>query len=1224
MSRVAEAAATQRRALKPAESVWVEASAGTGKTKVLTDRLLALMLGGTDPAHILCLTFTRAAAAEMANRINQRLAGWTTLMPGRLSQELVELTGRFPQEHEIARARQLFARVLDVPGGTRIATIHAFCQSLLRRFPLEAGVPPEFAVIDERGAREALAEAAEVVIIAAREEATFPPNPAHASSRHPGEGRDPRLSPSNPSEHAHIEEVAGAIATGAAVGPGLRRDDIEGNDGLAEALAIVAGYAPEERFIELMTALAAERGKLRAALAQGETVLRRRLCARLSVSEQATPEGVTAAFCAGGDAAGLRAAAAVLATGKSTDRQRGAILDRWCASPAERRDLLDAYIAVFLTKEGAVRQTLITKQAAKAAPADPGAVLQAEAERILRFAADRAGIALVEATGALIRLGDALLRAYEQRKRLHGLLDYDDLVLKALALLRRPGVAPWVLFKLDGGLDHILIDEAQDTNPEQWAIVAALAEEFFAGEGAGKDGQERIRTVFAVGDPKQSIYSFQRADPREFLRMRRHFEGRVAAAKQAWSVVPLDISFRAAEPLLQAVDAVFGHADAADGVALDGIRIRHVAARAGQAGIVELWPPVVPDADELPDPADAAASRHPPAEPRTRLARAIAATIAQWLARGERLEPRGRLLQPGDVMVLVRRRNAFVGDLLRALKTQDVPVAGADRLMLAQEMAVRDLVALGRFLLLPEDDLTLATVLKGPLFGLSEDHLFLLAYDRGEERLWRRLRRFAPEYPAMGAAFERLRELLARADFVPPFELYAEILGGVGLQPTGLTRGGGRRAILERLGPEAADPVEEFLALALAYEREHVPSLQGFLRWLVVGDIEVNRDFGERQRDEVRILTVHGAKGLEAPVVFLPDTLQLPDRPPALLWSEAEALPLWRPRRELAAPFYAAERDRLRRRQLQEYRRLLYVALTRAQDRLYVCGWETQRPAREASTWHALCAAGWRGIATPVAFDTRTLIGGRDGWSGEMLRLTTAQTAPPGRDRPLAGAPPMGKLAAWVLAPPPSEPSPPKPLLPSQPGGPEPATLSPLAAAGRDRFKRGLLVHRLLQGLPELPAPDRAAAARRFLALPVHGLDAAEQAEICAETLAVLNDPGFALLWGPDAQAEVPVVGLIAGAGPGSEHALSGQIDRLVVTQERVLIVDFKTLRPAPATEDAVPALYLRQLASYRAALARIYPGRPIDCALLWTDGPRLMPLSPGLLARHLPGRLLV
>jgi ATP-dependent helicase/nuclease subunit A len=1149
MTLIAEAAATQRLALNPAESVWVAASAGTGKTKVLTDRLLALMLGGTDPGRILCLTFTRAAAAEMANRINDRLAAWTTLPPGRLAEELAALLGRFPVEEEIALARQLFARILDVPGGAKIATIHAFCQSLLRRFPLEAGVPPEFAVIDERGAAEALAEAAEAVIAAARGETT------------------PRL---------------------------------------AAALAIVAGYALEERFIELMTALAGERGKLRQALVGGEAALHRRLCRALSVPVDATRDSLIEAFCAPaeGDEPGLRAAAAALANGSARDQERGAIIARWCEFPEGRRDLLDPYIAVFLTDTRTIRGTLITKSAAaKALPANPGAALLAEAERILRFDAERAGVALIEATGALMHLGDALLEAYEHRKRLHGLLDYDDLVLKALALLRRPGVAPWVLFKLDGGLDHILIDEAQDTNPEQWSIVAALSEEFFAGEGVG----ERVRTVFAVGDGKQSIYSFQRADPRAFVEMRQHFQARVTAAKQQWSVVPLAISFRAAQPLLLAVDAVFSHAEAADGVALDGGAIHHDAARAGQAGLVELWPAV-----PAPDPAILAVSGDRPAEPYARLARAIAATIAQWLATGERLEPRGRALRPGDVMVLVRRRNAFVGELLRALKTHDVPVAGADRLVLAQEMAVQDLMALGRFLLLPEDDLTLAAVLKGPFFDLSEEELFRLAHGRGEATLWSRLRRLAAEHPAMGRAAERLSELLARADFVPPFELYAEILGARD----------GRRAMLERLGAEAADPVEEFLALALAYEREHVPSLQGFLRWIAAGDIEVKRDFGERQRDEVRILTVHGAKGLEAPVVFLPDTMQLPTRQDALLWSETDALPLWRPRKDLSAPFYLAERKRLRDRHLQEYRRLLYVGLTRAQDRLYVCGWETQRPVKEALTWHALCAAGWRGSAAAVPFDTGKLIGPRDGWSGNALRLTGEQTAPPTRDHQPAAARPLGPMPGWVLTPPPPEPSPPRPLLPSRPNGPEPATLSPLAIAGRDRFKRGLIVHRLLQSLPELPASDRAAAARRFLALPLHGLDRDTQTEICAETLAVLADPRLAELWGPDAQAEVPVVGLIAGSSPGTEHALSGQIDRLVVTRTRVLIVDFKTVRPAPLSEDDVPPIYLQQLATYRAALVRIYPGRPVDCALLWTDGPLLMPISSSLLARHLPGRL--
>jgi ATP-dependent helicase/nuclease subunit A len=517
--------ASQRRAAAPDASVWVAASAGTGKTKVLTDRLLALMLDCTDPARILCLTFTRAAAAEMANRLNEALAKWATLPRGALALELAQLTGTMPDDALLARARQLFAHVLDAPGGIKIATIHAFCQSLLRRFPLEAEVPPEFAVLEERSAGEALIEAGEAVVVAARD------------------GREPWL---------------------------------------AEALAVVARWAAEERFAALLGLLARDREKLREVVRTGYGVLRQRLCAAFSLPAGATPAMVVGEFCAAPATVGLAAAAAALATGSSSDRQSGATIAAWLDAAQDRHAMLDAYSSVYLTGKREIRDRLITKDAARAAGCDAAAILLAEAQRVREFDLARRAAAIVEASEAVIRLGDALLRAYDERKRQRGVLDYDDLVQKSLELLRRPTVAPWVLFKLDGGLDHILIDEAQDTNPEQWEIVAALAEEFFAGDGA----DERPRTVFAVGDAKQSIYSFQRADPQAFLRMRRHFEQRVSNARQQWRVVPLDISFRSTEAVLQAVDAIFRHPEVQDGVALDGSPIRHVAARAGQAGLV--------------------------------------------------------------------------------------------------------------------------------------------------------------------------------------------------------------------------------------------------------------------------------------------------------------------------------------------------------------------------------------------------------------------------------------------------------------------------------------------------------------------------------------------------------------------------------------------------------------------------------------------------------------
>jgi ATP-dependent helicase/nuclease subunit A len=1131
----------QRKALDPAASVWVSASAGTGKTKVLTERLLTLMLGGTEPSRILCLTFTRAAAAEMANRVNDRLAHWTTVPSGALSEELVALTGRYPNEDNIRTARRLFSRVLDTPGGAKIETIHAFCQSLLQRFPLEARVPPEFTVIDERSAGEALDDAIGQTIAAARS------------------GARPKL---------------------------------------AEALSVVARHLADERFAQLMAALAKERGRLGAALANGEETLVTQLAAAAGIPTGATAASLAAAFCTGGDVPALRLACAALAEGSpKSDQPRGQIIARWCEDKVGRAALVDEYLEVFLTQKDAIRENLFTQAAAKKAGIDLGAILSVEAGRAKRYLDARNALVTIEATRALVRLGNAIAEAYAARKRLHAELDYDDLVLKALELLGRGGIAPWVLFKLDGGLDHILIDEAQDTNPEQWAIVSLLAEEFFAGD----DPLGRTRTVFAVGDAKQSIYSFQRADPTAFVEMRDHFQARVADAKRHWRPVALDVSFRAADPLLRAIDAIFGTAEAQDGVALDGAAICHVAARIGQAGIVELWPGAPPPPEEGDEPEVAAPRRA--ANAHTRLARAIAATIEGWLKNGEILASRDRRLRPGDIMVLVRRRNAFVQNLLRELKQRRVPVAGADRLMLSEQLAVKDLVALGQFLLLPNDDLTLAAVLKGPLFGISEEQLYDLAYDRGNRSLWSRLLAHGRSDLLLQHTAETLAGLLARADFVPPYELYASILGPEG----------GRREMLERLGPEAEDPIEEFLALALTYEREHVPSLQGFLHWLVVGDIEVKRDFAEQQRDEVRIMTVHGAKGLEAPVVFVPDTMQLPLQRNGVLWTEGDRLPLWRPHGDFATEYHNAARLALRRRDLQEYRRLLYVALTRAQDRLYICGWQTRNGSKEAATWHTLCAAGLRKIAEPFDFDASPLIGETDGWGGIGLRLSASQTGTPTRDSPSAAPLRLADVPSWLGRPAPDEPDPPKPLLPSQPSGSEPAPLSPLADGGRDRFKRGLLVHRLLQTLPELPADARAAAAVRFLALSVHALTADEQDEICRETLAVLETPEFAPLWGPQAQAEVPVVCLING------RALSGQMDRIVVTDERVLIVDYKTIRPPPESEDAVAPIYLRQLASYRAALERIYPDRPVACAILWTEAPRLMPISPALLERHLP-----
>jgi len=1135
----------QRRASDPAVSVWVSASAGTGKTRVLTERVLRLMLGGTAPERILCITFTKAAAAEMANRITKTLARWATLPEAGLQQALADLTGARPTGETEQRARRLFAQVLDVPGGMRIMTIHAFCQSLLRRFPLEARLPPHFELMDDRTAAELLLSVRNALL-------ADPP------------------------------------------------------DSVKAALALVAGRIDEGRFTGLMAELTGERGRLARLLDAhgGLDALIAAVFRTLGSDPGDTEEALVARACCDDafDGDGLRRAARALQDGAKSDAERGDGLAAWLADPDGRAAGIEAYTLLFLTQKGEVRKRLLTKTVERACP-EAVAVLAAEAERVLALAGRRRSLTVACATAALLTLGDAILARYAEEKRRRALLDYDDLILRAGQLLRAPGVAPWVLYKLDGGIDHMLIDEAQDTNPDQWQVIAALTEDFFAGQSA----HERPRTVFAVGDEKQSIYSFQRADPAEFARMHRHFADRLDALGTPLRRVELHTSFRSTSAVLEAVDAVFARDEARDGVALDpAAAIRHTPWRRGHAGLVELWPAVGPADAEEPLPWEPPVDQGRTVKPETRLAQRLAATIAGWLARGERLEARGRPIHAGDIMVLVRRRNTFFTELVRALKDRGVPVAGVDRMVLTHQLAVMDLMALGHVLLLPEDDLTLATVLKGPLIGFTEEQLFAVAHGR-DGTLWQALSARAGRDPAFAAARGYLGGLLARVDYVRPYELFAGVLD----TPCPADPVSGRRAMLGRLGPEAEDPLDEVLSLALAYEEAQAPSLQRFLHWAGAGEAEVKREMEAGEQRRVRIMTVHGAKGLQAPIVILPDTTSVPRQGPAILWPERpDDVPLWAPRRALEEERCRAAREAADDRRDKEYRRLLYVALTRAEDRLYLCGYHGANGAAEGC-WLTLCRTGLeQGLdglpAAPMAAD-----GTGDAWDGTVLRYHVPQTRP-AETEPHREAPAVEALPSWARAPAPDEPEPARPLAPSRPDE-EPPVTPPVGADDGARFRRGRLIHALLELLPDVAPAARPAAARRFLAQPVHGLDAEAQAAIAAETLAVLNDPEFAPMFGPGSGAEVPVVGRVAG------RTLAGQIDRLLVAPDRILAVDYKTNRTPPLSEDDVPVVYLRQMAAYRAALRLMYPGRAVRCALLWTDGPTLMPLSDGRLDHWAP-----
>ncbi|MCA1973877.1 MAG: double-strand break repair helicase AddA, partial [Caenispirillum sp.] len=922
----------QRRAARADASVWVGASAGTGKTKVLTDRVLTLLLAGTAPDKILCLTFTKAAAAEMATRLATRLALWTTLPDAALTAQVEKLLGAAPSEDQVRLARRLFARVLDVPGGMKIQTIHSFCQALLRRFPLEAGVAPHFEVMDDRDAAEAMAEAQDYVLSQAR---------------------------------------AGA--------------DWE----LAESLAALTRLVHEMKFPDLLAQLSTQRGRIRRMLAAhgGLPGAVAAVCRLLGVEPGERPEDVITRACADDafDAAGLRLCITALQGGSAKDCEKADVLAAFLAGEVPARVVAWAdWCGVFLTAKGELRKTLATKAVYKANPMAEE-ILTAEAERLCRLAARVKACTVASATAALLRIADAVLGRYEGWKRSRARMDYDDLIQTARRLLEDEGRAAWVLYKLDAGLDHLLIDEAQDTNPDQWAVVGAITREFFSGVGA-RDAV--TRTVFAVGDRKQSIYSFQGADPDAFERMRKQFAAHVPAAGATWDEVPLEFSFRSTPAVLEAVDAVFTSTAAQDGVVLPGEAVRHIPFRKGQAGVVEVWPPVQPADLAEPDAWKPPIERITGDSAQTRLARLVARRIAAMVKGGERLASADRAIRPGDIMVLVRRRGPFVEDLVRALKELDVEVAGVDRMVLTEQMAVMDLMALGQFLLLPDDDLTLACVLKGPLIGLTEEELFTLAHGR-MGRLWAALADRQGADDVYGRAYAALLDLLRRADFLRPHELFAHVLSGP-LE--------GRRKLLGRLGWEAEDPIDEFLSMTLAYERTHAPSLQGFLHWFETGATEIKRDLEGGDRDAVRVMTVHGSKGLQAPVVFLPDCMQVPTTGPTLLWhgDGEDKLLLWPPNSDAAEDVCQGLKDEAKAAREREYRRLLYVAMTRAEDRLIVCGWET-RKGRPAGCWYDLI----RDAVEPLAAEVEDAFLAAEGETAgsTVLRLVSPQTAEPDRRR---------------------------------------------------------------------------------------------------------------------------------------------------------------------------------------------------------------------------------
>jgi ATP-dependent helicase/nuclease subunit A len=1104
----------------PRASAWVAANAGSGKTHVLAQRVVNLLLDGVAPEKILCLTFTKAAAANMAKRVFDTLAAWTTLDDAALDQAIGDRSALPSGREQRALARRLFARALETPGGLKVQTIHAFCTQVLHRFPFEANVAARFNVLDE-------AEQSQL-----------------------------------------LEQLTLAVLLDGA-------DDPRGALGRALAAAMIA--AADQTFRDLVRETIGQREAITAWVtgAGGVEAAIAGLSPALGVDPADSRERIEAELF---DASSIAASqwpaiAATLEFGNKSDTEQARRFRALAASSGA--DRVETYLDIFCTGELAPRKSIVTR-----AIKDSGLVerLAAEQARVCALVERRRAVACRERSKALITVAYEVLSRYRKEKERRGLLDYEDLIDKTLDLLRSVDAA-WVHYKLDLGIDHLLIDEAQDTGKKQWEIVSRLAAEFTAGAGA----RGVRRTIFAVGDEKQSIYSFQNAAPKEFADMRRHFERQHKAAAPRFIYREFKHSFRSGENVLAAVDEVFKGKELAASVTSDRDGFPpHIALPDAPPGIVEIWEPEKPDERNPIEGWDAPFDTVSETSPRVKLAKRVARAVGRMIDAGD--------ARCGDVLILVRQRGELFEAIIRALKNQNVEVAGADRLMLTEHIAVMDLMVLGDALLLPDDDLALATVLRSPLFGFSDEDLFAVAWQR-RSALRAALRHKAAESTLFADAAARLDELQQDARKNTPFAFYARLLGG-----------GARQKFLARLGAEANDALDEFLNLALDYERRQTPSLQGFLAWLRDARAEVKRDM-EIARDEVRVMTVHGAKGLEAPVVILADTMTPPagPRPPRLLKLAGGAL-VWGGRKDDDVASVAAARAATLGEAENEYRRLLYVAMTRAADRLIICGADGIR-ARPKGCWYDLIRA---------ALDPFLVEEGDNG--DKVWRYRKAQTELMLPLRMSIAAPPQAVIAptvpAWLREPAPPQPPLPAPLSPSSIFDEETGGRAQPEASAAERqaaLLRGRLVHRLLQSLPDIAPERRANAAERYLAKAGAKLAAEQCADILRKVLAILDDKTFAEIFAPGSRAEVPIVGRLARAG-AEPILVSGQVDRLTITHDAVLIADYKSDRSVPAYLDAVEP-YVAQLALYRGVLARLYPDKAVRAALVFTEGPRLFDL---------------
>ena len=1069
-SPIALADLTQRRARDPEGSFWVTASAGSGKTKLLCDRVVSLLCHGADPQSILCLTYTRAAASEMKQRVLSILQKIAHGDPAYADfYDLLCQRGVDPVRFSLS--------LMDNQHRLSFQTIHAFCESLLRRFPLEGNVSPDFKVLEESEAQTLLTQAAEAF---------------------------------------------------------YDLDRIQGDDATAKLLAL---YLNEGQYLDALKPLIRKPYLLYQAIAMPLDLFCDTLKQQLGLPHDDSDVDTLRDQCntALPDVVLQRIAEALCLSTSKTDKNNGIFLSDFLTQSQDHKDY-QGYINIFLTNEYTIRAKFVTKQATLL-PEDL-ALLSSEALRLYTLRQRLYGAECLQATVALRSVATAVWGAYITAKEANGALDFDDLLEGTLRLLQHHNA--WIVYKLEHALKHILLDEAQDTNPHQWTLIKHLLEETLSGD------TETAKSLLVVGDYKQSIYRFQDADPEGYRAEYDVLQERYAEANRPLIPLKLETSFRTTPQVLGFVDDVFQKTSMGQGVLTpkEG-SLTHHPARAEAAGEVVLHPIIPLPTKNTEVSFLIPTQQHHGQTHASIVAETIASAAADLLSSGKGLPSRqNRPITPSDIWILLQRRGTLQSALLSALGARGIPVAGGDRIFLKETLAVKDLLALLLFMVEPDDDFTLACLLKSPVGGLGEEDLFTLCHGRSGT-LWSSLYHHAQPDDApqnLKQTYARLQHFLNHADIWTPHQTvvhYLCVQGGYG-------------EFRSAFGGEVDEVLHLFLSYALRFETEVTPTLAGFLPWFDRHAVDIKR---ETLGHGVRIQSIHSAKGLEAPVIILADAAHRPKShfgpivwlPEGFLWIL--------PKRVLHA--LAPLKEAMKKQDDEEYHRLLYVAMTRAEDALHIFGAESQKKnQKEADADSSSTPSPWYHALATVLKEQAAPFGDALNPAYRWGSLPQAQAL--GVEK----MPAVLTLPAWLTAPPP----------------PVKAAVKQAQSPDTDAITLGLAIHLAMQHC--LMGRIVTQNALRDVLCGVYPTDVAETAAQRAWT--AYHGPELSGLCAQAQRIETEVTLRYQGK--------ILRLDALMVCDRHVVIVDFKSGNVTQAQA---------QMDLYKDALCALYPHHTVETRVI-------------------------